>query len=86
MFSPKISPPKTVTGPVIIPAFVPTTTIPVVTPADTPITESTETRGKGILVEPVQMKAQTISIPEASKKDMEEILKIIKRSDYNIVE
>ena len=32
------------------------------------------------------MKAQSISILEASKKEMEEILKIIKRSDYNIVE
>ena len=32
------------------------------------------------------MKAQSVSIPEASKKEMEEILKIIKRSDYNVVE
>ena len=72
-----------------IPAFVPidtTTTVPMVTPTDTPTTESTETRRKGILVKPVQIKAQSISIPEASKRDMEEILKIIKRSDYNVVE
>ena len=89
MFSPEIAPPKDVTGPMIIPTFVPvdtTTTVPVITPADTPITESTETRGKDILIEPVQTKAQSISIPEASKKDMEEILKIIKKSDYNVVE
>ena len=91
MFSPEISPPKTVTGPVIIPVSVPvdtttTTTIPMVIPTDTPTTESTKTQGKGIMVEPVQMKAQSISIPEASQKEMEEILKIIKRSDYNVVE
>ena len=60
--------------------------IPMVTPTDTPTTESTETRGKGILVAPAQMKAQSISIPEASKKEMEEILKIIQSSDYNVVE
>ena len=89
VFSLEISPLKTVTGPVIIPAFVPvdtTTTVPMVTPTDTPTAESIETRGKGILVEPVWMKAQSLSIPEASKKEMEEILKIIKRSDYNVVE
>ena len=32
------------------------------------------------------MKVQSVSIPEATKKEMEEILKIIKRSDYNVVE
>ena len=32
------------------------------------------------------MKAQKIFIPEASQKEMEEILKIIKRSNYNVVE
>ena len=36
VFSLEIAPPKTVTGLVIIPAFVPTTTIPMVTPNDTP--------------------------------------------------
>ena len=84
VFSPEISPLKIVICPVIIPTFVPvdtTTTTPMVTHTDTPITESIETWGKGILVEAVQMKAQSISIPEASKKVMEEILKIIKRSD-----
>ena len=63
----------------IIPAFVSvdtTTTVPMVTPTDTPTPESTETRGKGILVEPVRMKAQLVSILEASKKEMEEILKL----------
>ena len=73
VFSPEIAPPKVVTGPVIIPAFVPadiTTTVPVVTPADTPIVESTEIQGKNILVEPIRTKAQSISIPEASKKEI----------------
>ena len=88
VFSPEISPLKAVTGPVIIPAFVPTNTtiVPVVTPADTPITESTETRGKDILVETFQKKAQSVSILEDSKKKMEEILNIIKKRDYNMVE
>ena len=49
-------------------------------------TESAETRGKDILVEPVQTKAHSESIPEVSKKEMEEILKMIKKSDYNMVE
>ena len=89
VFSPEIAPLKTITSPVIIPVSVSvdtTTTIPMVTPTDTPTTESIETQGKGILVEPVRMKAQSVSIPEASQKEMEEILKIIKRRDYNIVE
>ena len=80
MFSPEIAPLKTITSPVVIPDFVPvdTTTVPMVTPTDTLTAESTETRGKGILVELVQMKAQSVSIPEASQNGMEEILKIIK--------
>ena len=70
VYSPEIAPPKTVTGLVIILVYVPanttTTTIPIVTPTDTPSTDSTETRGKGILVEPVWMKAQSVSISEIS--------------------
>ena len=80
MFSPEISPPKAVTIPMIIPTVVPAdtpTAIPVITPVDTPITELAETRSKDILIEPVQTKTQSVSIPEASKKEMEEILKII---------
>ena len=38
------------------------------------------------MVDPVQTKAHKEVIPEASKKEMEEILKIIKKSDYNVVE
>ena len=54
-----------------------------VIPTNTP---TTETRGKSIQEEPVRTKAQPLTIPETSKKEMEEILKIIKRSDYNVVE
>ena len=38
------------------------------------------------MVDPVRKKAQSLTIPETSKKEMEEIFKIIKRSDYNVVE
>ena len=89
MFSSEISPPKSVTTPVIIPVAAPantTTATPVVSPVATLVTESAETQGKEILVEPVQTKAHSESILEVSKKEMEEILKIIKRSDYNVVE
>ncbi|CAI8610952.1 unnamed protein product [Vicia faba] len=89
VFSPEISPPKAVTIPVIIPTAVPDNTItttPVITHVATPSTKSVETRGKYILVEPVQTKAHSESILEASKREMEEILKIIKKRDYNVVE
>ena len=73
----------------IIPALIPpktTTAIPVITPVGPPITESAETRGKEILLDLVLTKANSVTLPEASKKEMEEILKIIKKSDYNVVE
>ena len=69
----------------IIHAATPTST-PISTPTIIPATESVETRGKEVLVEPVRMKAHPEVIPEASKKEMEDILKIIKKSDYNVVE
>ena len=77
----------------VIPISTPTDT-PVITPGATPTvilvvipaTESAETRGKEILVEPVQTKAHKEVIPEGFKKEMEEILKIIKKGHYNIVE
>ena len=86
VFSLAISPPKAVTIPMIIPTVVPaniTTAILMITPISTPITE---TQGKELLIEPVQTKAHSESIPEASKNEMGEILKIIKKSDYNVVE
>ena len=58
VFSPEISPLKVVTIHMIIPTVVPantTTTTPVINPVATPVTESAETRGKEISVEPVQM-------------------------------
>ena len=85
LFSPDIAPP-TVQKPVFItPSSVPVT-IPVQVPILTPIAESSDARGKGITSEPSQTEAlKTITI-EASKQEMEEILKIIKKSNYNIVE
>ena len=84
-----VAPPKVVPNPAIISANTPvdkTITILVITPTDIPAAESTETRGKSILIEPVRTKAQSLAIPETSRKEMEEILKIIKRSDYDVVE
>ena len=102
IFSLEIAPPKAVSGPVIIHVIVappkvildltiistntPTDkaiTTPVIIPTDT---STVETRGKSILVEHVRTKAQSLTISETSKKEMKEILKIIKRSDYDVVE
>ena len=73
----------------IIPATAPVS-IPIATPtashAVIPTTESAETRGKEVLVVTVRTKVHPEVIVEASKKEMEEILKIIKKSDYNVVE
>ena len=84
-----VAPPKDIPSPTIISANAPAdtvVTIPVITPTDIPAAKSTETQGKGILIEPVRTKAQSLAIPETSQKEMEEILKIIKRSNCNIVE
>ena len=100
IFSPEIAPPKAVAGPVIMPVAVPKVTyVPIIISASTPIDEAVktlviiptntaaaETRGKNIQVELVRTKAQSLTIPETSKKEMEEVLKIIKRSDYDVVE
>ena len=45
-----------------------------------------DVRGKGIQEEPVKTRVQPLVIPETSQKEMEEILKIIKKSDYDVVE
>ena len=72
----------------IIPVDAPkVTTIPIIISTNTPIdkdvttlviiptnTPATETRGKGIQVELVRTKAQSLTIPKTSKKEMEEIL------------
>ena len=41
---------------------------------------------KAIQEAPVRTRAQTLVIPETTQKKMEEILKIIKKSDYDVVE
>ena len=43
-------------------------------------------KGKWIQEELVRTSVQPLVIPETSKKEMEEILKIIKKSDYDVVE
>ena len=49
-------------------------------------TSTVENKGKSIQEEPVRTKAQSLAIPETSEKEMEEILRIIKKSDYDVVE
>ena len=88
VFSPKISP-KTVNRPVVISSATPTgtsTTTPVLTPIITPSVESSGTRGKEVIGEPAWTEAPRKIVIEASKKEIEEILKIIKKRDYNVVE
>ena len=91
IFSPKIAPPKAVFRPVAVPKVtsIPMTisaspptgkddTTPVVIPTNT---STADVRGKGIQEEHVRTKAQPLTIHETSKKEMEEILRIIKKSD-----
>ena len=85
LFSPEISPP-TVHKPVVIPSASASTIVPVPTPVITPATETSGTRGKEIIGEPARMEAPKKIIVETSKQEIEEILKIIKKSDYNVVE
>ena len=49
-------------------------------------TSTAENKGKNIQEELVRTKAQSLAIPETSKKEMEEILRIIKKNDYDVVE
>ena len=96
IFSPEIAPPKAVFGPVAaskvtsVPIIISANalideavTTPIVIPTNTP---TAETRGKSSQEEPVRTKAQSLTILETSKNEMEEILRIIKRSDYDVVE
>ena len=67
---------------VIVPANVPAdnnNAIPI------PISAA-ENKGKNVQEDSVLTKAQSLVIPETSKKEMEEILRIIKKSDYDVVE
>ena len=94
IFSPEIAPPRAIFRPSNAPKV---THVPVNIFVRTPVIEEIVTpevvpsavaddRGKWIQEEPVRMRAQLLIIPETSQKEMEEILKIIKRSDYNVVE
>ena len=85
LFSLDIYPPTSRKTVVITPASVPDT-IPVQVPILTPISESSETRSKGTTNEPARTEAPKKITVEASRQEMEEILKIIKKSDYNVVE
>ena len=78
--------PKVTSVPIIISASAPIDeddTTHAVIPTNTP---AAKTRGKGIQEEHIRMKAQPLTIAETSKKEMEEILRIIKKSDYDVVE
>ena len=62
---------------------------PVIEELDTPVVKpaaETTNKGKGILEVPVKMKAHAVVIPETTPKEMDEILKIIRKSDYDVVE
>ena len=62
---------------------------PVIEELDTPEagpSDVTSNKGKRIQEAPVRTKAHTVVIPETTQKEMEEILKIIRKSDYDIVE
>ena len=87
VFSPDIAPPTTVFGPMVIPKITPT---PVIVPTDKDntipiLTSAAENIGKNVQEEPVLTKAQSLVIPESSKREMEEIPRIIKKSDYDVV-
>ena len=56
------------------------------TPIITPTAELSRTRGKEVIGEPSWTEAPRKIVVEASKQEIEEILKIIKKSDYNVVE
>src|ERR1051325_4950160 len=70
VFSPEISPPKDIATPTRIPAIQP---VP-------------EARGKEPVTHPAQPEVPKEVDEDTFKQEMEEILKIIKKSDYNIVE
>src|ERR1051325_11720761 len=70
VFSPDISPPKDTATPARIPTTQP------ISPA----------RGKEPVTHPAQTEVPKEVAEDTSKQEMEEILKIIKKSDYNVVE
>ena len=52
----------------------------------TPVGESSDTRDKEVIGEPARTEVPRKIVVEASKQEIEEILKIIKKGDYNMVE
>ena len=72
IFSPNISPPVITKAPICI----------------TTARLSTDTRGKEKVVEPVvtEIPVKDVADGEPSAREMDEILKIIKRSDFKIIE
>ena len=80
LFSPEISPP-TVRKPVAIPSASTSATVPIHIPIITPFAEPSNTRGKEVIGEPARTEAPKKVIVETSRKEIEEILKIIKKSD-----
>ena len=62
------------------------TTTHVFTPIITLADESSGTRGKEIIGEPARTEAPRKISVDASQHEIEEILKIIKKRDYNVVE
>ena len=60
--------------------------VPISDQVVSPAAESSNARGKGIEDEPARMEAPKSVNVEASQQEMEEILKIIKKSDFNVVE
>ena len=92
-FLQRLPPPKAIFGPSSVAKVIPA---PIKLSARTPLIEdavipivvppTSADKGKGIQDELVRTSAQPLVIPETSKKEMEEILKIIKKSDYDVVE
>ena len=88
VFSPEISP-KIFTNPIVISSSTPASTsdtIPVLTLTVTPADKSSGTRGKEVVGEPARTETPRKIVGETSKQEIEENLKIIKKSDYNVVE
>ena len=90
IFSLEIAPPRAFFGPsrvsVPVKSFVQSLIIEEIDVPEARPSDDTSNKGKGILEAHVRMKAQTVVIPETSKKEMDEILRIIKISDYDVVE
>ena len=88
IFSPEIAPPRAIFGPSSADKVIPA---PIKLSARTPLIEdvvvpntvppTTTNKGKGIQDELVKKRAQPLVIPETSKKEMDEISRIIKRSE-----